>query len=80
MNKGLIGFFSLFIALLTGALYYTNTIQAPFIYALNNIKVSYHNLNELVSNNIDMHFLQASKIQSLKIQLDNCCIIRWLFS
>jgi rod shape-determining protein MreC len=71
MNKGLIGFFSLFIALLTGALYYTNTIQAPFINALNNIKVSYHNLNELVSDNIDMHFLQASKIQSLKIQLEN---------
>jgi rod shape-determining protein MreC len=71
MNKGLLGFFSLFIALLTGALYYTNTIQAPLINALNNIKVSYHNLNELVSDNIDMHFLQASKIQSLKIQLEN---------
>ena len=70
MNKGLIGFFSLFIALLTGALYYTNTIQAPFIYALNNIKVSYHNIKDLISVNIDKHFLQASKIEELKFKLE----------
>jgi len=66
MNKGLLGFFSLSIALLLGALYFSNTIQKPFITALNNIKTSYHEVTELISTNIDKHFYQADYISSLE--------------
>jgi len=54
-----------------GALYYTNTIQEPFISALNNIKSSYHSSIEFTSNSIDKHFFQAQEIQKLKDELSN---------
>ena len=69
MNKGLLGFFTLSIALLAGALYFTNIIQKPFITALNNIKTNYHEITELVSANIDKHFLQAEHITYLEDKL-----------
>ena len=69
MNKGLFGFFSLSIALLLGALYFTNIIQKPFITALNNIKTNYREITELISVNIDKHFLQASHITYLEEKL-----------
>jgi rod shape-determining protein MreC len=70
MNKSFLGYFSLFIALLIGALYYTNIIQTPFIYALNNIKIYYLDLDKLISDNIDKHFRQASRIENLKLKLE----------
>lgn len=70
MNKSLLSFFSLFIALLIGALYYTNIIQKPFLWALNSVKINYHNSIEYIDNQIDKHFLQAKHIQNLQAQVD----------
>ncbi len=69
MNKGLFGFFLTFIALLVGALYYTNLIQSPFISLLNSIKVNYHNATELVQTTINKHFFQAKYIAELEEKL-----------
>ncbi len=69
MNKELFSFFIIFVALLMGALYYTNTIQGPFVTALNSIKSSYHNTIEYTQNTIDKHFFQASQIEELKENL-----------
>ncbi|MBU0721482.1 rod shape-determining protein MreC [bacterium] len=69
MNKGLFGFLTIFIALFVGALYYTDTIQGPFISALNKIKSSYRNSTEFIENSIDKYFFQARKIDELKNKL-----------
>ncbi|QOY52712.1 rod shape-determining protein MreC [Candidatus Sulfurimonas baltica] len=69
MNKGLFSFLLIFIALLMGALYYTNIIQAPFISALNIIKSSYHNSIESVEKLIVQHFFQAQQISLLEEKL-----------
>ena len=69
MNKGLLGFFSIFIALLVGALYYTNIIQAPFISTLNTIKSNYHNITEFIDQQINKHFFQAEHIIILEKKL-----------
>ncbi len=69
MNKELLGFFSLFIALLVGALYYSNTIQGPFTSALNYIKSNYHHSTQFIQNNIDKHIFQAQQITELKEKL-----------
>ena len=71
MNKGLLSFFSIFIALLVGALYYTDTIQSPFISTLNSIKTSYHNGTELIEQTIYKHFFQAKHIEELEEKLQN---------
>jgi rod shape-determining protein MreC len=69
MNKELLSFFSLFIALFVGALYYTNNIQGPLISALNYLKSNYHNSTEFIQDNIDKHIFQADSITSLKEKL-----------
>ncbi len=69
MNKELLGFFSLFIALFVGALFYTNTIQGPFISVLNSLKLGYHNTTQIIQNNIDKHTFQAKEITQLKEKL-----------
>lgn len=69
MNKGLLGFFTMFTALLVGALYYTNVIQAPFISALNNIKSNYHASTQFIQKQIEKHFFQASHIDELNEKL-----------
>lgn len=69
MNKRLFSFFSIFIALLVGALYYTNIIQAPFISTLNNIKSNYHNITELIQQQINKHFFQSKHITILEEKL-----------
>jgi len=71
MNKGLLSFFLLFIALFVSALYYTNTIQGPLISALNYFKSHYHNSTEFIQNSIDKHIFQAKTIASLKDELQN---------
>ncbi len=69
MNKELLSFFSIFIALFVGALYYTNNIQGPLISALNYLKSNYHNSTEFIENKIDQHTFQADYIVELKEKL-----------
>ncbi len=69
MNKGLLSFFSIFIALLVGALYYTDLIQSPFISALNSIKSTYRDSTEFIQRTIDKHFFQARHISELEDRL-----------
>ncbi len=69
MNKELFSFLSLFIALIVGAFYYTNTIQSPFITSLNSVKSSFHNSVEFVQTTVDKHFFQAQHIQELENRL-----------
>ncbi|MBU0631613.1 rod shape-determining protein MreC [bacterium] len=69
MNKGLLSFFIIFIALLGGAIYYTNSIQAPFIALSNTIQTSYFNTVASISDIIEEHFNQQKHIIKLKEQL-----------
>jgi len=69
MNKELLGFFLIFVALFVGAMYYTNIIQEPFISALNTIKSTYHNSIEFTSKKINQHFMQADHIEELEEKL-----------
>lgn len=69
MNKELLGFFFIFVALFIGAMYYTSAIQEPFIHALNSLKSSFHSYVKYSSNTIDKHFLQAREIEHLKEKL-----------
>lgn len=69
MNKGLLSFFIIFIALLGGAIYYTNSIQAPFISLSNSIQAAYFNTIESISSTIDEHFYQQEHIKKLKEEL-----------
>ena len=71
MNKELLGFFFIFVALFMGAMYYTNIIQEPFIHALNSIKSTYHLSVKNASNTIDKHFFQAKEIENLKEKLEH---------
>lgn len=70
MNKKVLGFFPLFIALFLGALYYTNTIQAPFISVLNQIKSTYITSIEFIEDKISQHTFQAKHIEELNDILD----------
>jgi len=70
MNKELFSFLSVFIALIVGALFYTNTIQSPFISSLNYIKSSFHNSVEFVETNVNKHFFQAQQIEELTQRLE----------
>lgn len=69
MNKGLLSFFIIFIALLGSAIYYTNSIQAPFISLSNSIQSAYFNTLESASATIDEHFYQQEHIKKLKEEL-----------
>ena len=71
MTKGLFGFFSLFVALIMGALYYTNIIQSPFISTLNTLQSNYHSSIEFVQKQVVRHFYQASHIAELEEKLQN---------
>lgn len=52
-----------------GALYYTNTVQKPFILALNYIKINYHSTTEFIKSTIDKHTFQAQHITELEEKL-----------
>ena len=69
MNKGLLSFFLIFIALLGGAIYYTNSVQAPFISLSNSIQATYRDTVEGISNAINEHFYQQQHIEHLKDEL-----------
>jgi len=66
MNKKLLSFFSLFIALFVGTLYFTNNIQGPLISALNYLKSNYHYSTEFIQDSINRHTFQAQYITELK--------------
>lgn len=70
MNKELLGFFLILVALFLGALYYTNTIQSSFISSLNYVKSTYHNSVEFIDNGITKHINQAKNIQTLQEKLE----------
>jgi len=70
MNKKFLSFFSILIALFVGALYYSNTIQAPLISIQNQIKINYHNTIEYIENGFNKHFFQINKINELQEKLD----------
>jgi rod shape-determining protein MreC len=70
MNKQLLSLFPILIALILGALYYSNFIQKPIISSLNYVKINYHNSIEFIQDTIDKHFFQAQEIASLKAKLN----------
>lgn len=69
MNKQFFSFFSILIALVVGAFYYSDAVQKPIISSLNLVKISYHNSVEFIENTIDKHFFQAQEIETLKNKL-----------
>ncbi len=69
MNKGLLSFIFIFFALFIGAFYYSNTVQAPIIGALNFIKINFHKTLEYIDNNIKKHTFQSQKIEELELKL-----------
>lgn len=71
MNKELFGFLLLLIALIIGAIYYTNAIQEPFITSLNYLKTNYHDGVEYTQDNINKYFFQADEITKLNDQLED---------
>jgi len=78
MNKGLLSFFLIFTALITGALYYTDVIQSPFISVLNKIKTNYHTSSEFIEIQVKKHFFQAEHIAELSEKIkkyENSCLI-----
>jgi len=70
MNKKLLRFFSILIALFVGALYYTNSIQSPLISLQNEVKIGYHNTVEYIQNKFNKHFFQADQITQLQEKLN----------
>lgn len=69
MNKGLFRLFLISTALLVGALYFSNTVQSPFISALNTIKSNYRSTTEFIQKQIFRHFFQAKHIEELEDKL-----------
>ena len=69
MNKGLVSFLSILIALFLSAIYYSSTIQAPFITSLNYIKSTYHNMQDYTKEIILIHTSQAKHINELEEKL-----------
>jgi rod shape-determining protein MreC len=69
MNKGLVSFLSILIALFLSAIYYSDTIQAPFISSLNYIKSTYHNIEKYTKEIISTHTSQAKHINELEEKL-----------
>jgi rod shape-determining protein MreC len=72
MNKGLLVFFTIFIVLLGGAIYYSKTVQSPFISFSIAVQNSYFNSVKSISDGIDEHFHQQQRIQELTKKLEHC--------
>ncbi len=71
MNKELFSFLFISISLLIGAIYYSNTIQKPFIQSLDYLKISYGNSIEFTKKTFKKHFNQANEIEMLYKELQN---------
>lgn len=70
MNKELFGFLFVFLSLIIGALYYSNTVQAPVISSLNYVRSTYHKGVKLATYTINRHINQSQEIQRLTEQLE----------
>ena len=69
MNKRVVKFFFILIALFVGAFYYTDIAQKPILSALNNLKISYHSSIEFILNGFNKHFFQVDTINNLNKKL-----------
>lgn len=69
MNRELVAYFTILIALVVGALYYNNRVQSPILSSLNYIKSSYHTSVEYLSTSVEKYFFQASQISQLQEDL-----------
>jgi rod shape-determining protein MreC len=69
MNRELVGFISIFFALILGASYFSNPIQSPIITTLNYIKSGYNNTTTSIQNIIYKHTFQTKHIQELQNKL-----------
>ncbi len=70
MNKKFLSFLSILIALFVGALYYSNTIQAPLISTQNQIKITYHDTIKYLEDSYYKYFFQADNIVKLQEKLN----------
>jgi len=70
MNKELLSYLVVIIALIVGALYYSTAIQSPIITSLNFIKSNYHNSITFVQTKINQHIFQAHTIEELSKKLE----------
>lgn len=71
MNKSLLLFFALFAALLGAALYYSSTLQSPFLSLSVTVQNSYFHSVHSISDAIDEHFNQQEHIQELQRKLQD---------
>ena len=69
MNKKVVNFFFILIALFVGAFYYTDIVQKPILSTLNNLKISYYTTIEFISNGFSKHFFQVNTINKLNKKL-----------
>ncbi len=70
MNKKVLSFFSILIALLVIAIYFTNTLQSPLLSLQNSVKINYHNTIKFLEKSYNKYFFQADQIASLQEQLN----------
>ncbi len=70
MNRELVSFLFIFIALVVGALYYSNIIQRPLISTLNDLKSKYHDTTEFIQTNLNKYTFQADYIEELTHKLN----------
>ena len=69
MNKRVVNFFFILIALFVGAFYYTDIAQKPLLSAFNNLKISYHSSIEFIYSTFNQHFFQVATINNLNEKL-----------
>jgi rod shape-determining protein MreC len=69
MNRELVGFISIFFALILGASYFSNPIQSPIISTLNYIKSAYNNTTQSFEDTLYRHTFQAKHIKELEKKL-----------
>ncbi len=60
----------LFLALFFGAIYYSTTLQAPFLKLSYTIKSSYHHIVKNITDTIYEHFNQAQHIANQQYEID----------
>lgn len=72
MNKRSLAYFLTLLALFSGAMFYSPTLQSPFITTLNSVKEGYYNSIEYIDNIIEKHFFQAQTIEDLQHKLKDC--------
>ena len=63
--------FIIFLALFFSAIYYSKTLQAPFIKLSLSIKSSYHQIVKNISDTVDIYFNQAQHIATQKKEIEN---------